>query len=324
MHILAEHAPDSRQCHAGYNSFSKGDLDTAAMEAGAPEGFFCPISLKLFRDPVMLPTGQTCAPSSSLPTAPPGVDSLSAIPCVTALLDLLASRLLQYLPGEDRTARELVRKFVLCSYERRYIERWLAGGRNLCPSTGTVLTLPATLVPNVALRKSIEVWAEKHARWMLVRQPLTLQRHLHFACSQQQDLTQYSWATQPLTSYSGSRASDSALAHSLHGANAVSQGRYVCAVPHLCCACMQGQDGKVKAIPEDEDFARPGTAGQEAADLTLAVHLQQEELLTGNQFTPTPQDPRWATKMLPSPDTGNQILYTLCRALTYHLCTCAP
>ena len=31
------------------------------MEAGAPEGFFCPISLKLFRDPVMLPTGQTCA-----------------------------------------------------------------------------------------------------------------------------------------------------------------------------------------------------------------------------------------------------------------------
>ena len=44
---------------AGYNSFSKGDLDTAAMEAGAPEGFFCPISLKLFRDPVMLSTGQT-------------------------------------------------------------------------------------------------------------------------------------------------------------------------------------------------------------------------------------------------------------------------
>ena len=47
---------------AGYSSFSKSDLDTAAMEAGAPEGFFCPISLKLFRDPVMLPTGQTCAP----------------------------------------------------------------------------------------------------------------------------------------------------------------------------------------------------------------------------------------------------------------------
>lgn len=46
------------------------------------------------------------------------------------------------------------------------------GGRNLCPSTGTVLTLPVTLVPNVALRKSIEVWAEKHARWMLVSQVL--------------------------------------------------------------------------------------------------------------------------------------------------------
>ncbi|CAL5219472.1 g1307 [Coccomyxa viridis] len=148
---------------ARYSSFSKSDLDTAAMEAGAPEGFFCPISLKLFRDPVMLPTGQT--------------------------------------------------------YERRYIERWLMGGRNLCPSTGTVLTLPVTLVPNVALRKSIEVWAEKHARWML------------------------------------------------------------------------GQDGKVKPIPDDEDFARPGTAGQEAADLTLAVHMQQEELLAGHPYSPASSSP---------------------------------
>ena len=212
---------------------------------------------------------------------------------------------------------------MLCRYERRYIERWLAGGRNLCPSTGTVLTLPATLVPNVALRKSIEVWAEKHARWMLVCQPSTLQRHLHFACSQQQDLAKHPWATRPLTSYNGSKASDRALTHSLHKANAVSPHRQVCAVPHLCCACMQGQDGKVKAIPEDEDFARPGTAGQEAADLTLAVHLQQEELLTGNQFSPIPQDPRWATKILLSPDNRNQIMYTLCRALTQHPCNCA-
>lgn len=63
------------------------------------------------------------------------------------------------------------RKHHLHRYERRYIERWLAGGRNLCPSTGTVLALPATLVPNVALRKSIEVWAEKQARWLLVMLP---------------------------------------------------------------------------------------------------------------------------------------------------------
>ena len=81
---------------------------------------------------------------------------------------------------------------MLRRYERRYIERWLAGGRNLCPSTGTVLTVPATLVPNVALRKSIEVWAEKHARWMLVCQPPTLQKHLCLACSQQQDPTHLS------------------------------------------------------------------------------------------------------------------------------------
>ena len=49
---------------------------------------------------------------------------------------------------------------------------------------------------------------------------------------------------------------------------------------------MQGQDGKVKPIPDDEDFARPGTAGQEAADLSLAVHLQQEELLTRHPYSP--------------------------------------
>ena len=51
-------------------------------------------------------------------------------------------------------------------------------------------------------------------------------------------------------------------------------------------ACAQGQDGKVKPIPYDEDFARPGTSGQEAADLTLAVHMQQEELLTGHPYSP--------------------------------------
>lgn len=43
----------------------------------------------------------------------------------------------------------------------------------------------------------------------------------------------------------------------------------------------------MKPIPDDEDFARPGTAGQEAADLTLAVHLQQEELLAGPHVHPT-------------------------------------
>ena len=35
------------------------DLDTAAELAGAPSNFFCPISMHLFRDPVVLPTGQT-------------------------------------------------------------------------------------------------------------------------------------------------------------------------------------------------------------------------------------------------------------------------
>lgn len=35
------------------------DLDVRAAEAGAPATFFCPISFKCFRDPVLLPTGQT-------------------------------------------------------------------------------------------------------------------------------------------------------------------------------------------------------------------------------------------------------------------------
>ncbi|KAK9835214.1 hypothetical protein WJX81_006329 [Elliptochloris bilobata] len=96
--ILAERAPGK-------------DLDQTAVEAGAPDVFFCPISLKLLRDPVLLPTGQT--------------------------------------------------------YERRYIQRWLAGGNSTCPASGQVLTLPATLTPNVALRKSIEAWAEKYALWLL-------------------------------------------------------------------------------------------------------------------------------------------------------------
>ncbi|EIE24426.1 U-box-domain-containing protein [Coccomyxa subellipsoidea C-169] len=133
-------------------SFSKGDLDTAALEAGAPEAFFCPISFKMFRDPVMLSTGQT--------------------------------------------------------YERRYIERWLAGGSSTCPATGTVLAAPVALTPNVALRKSIEVWAEKHATWLL------------------------------------------------------------------------GAGGKVKPIPEEEDFARPRRGGGSDADLALAIRLQEEEMLT--------------------------------------------
>lgn len=35
------------------------DVDAAASQLGAPETFFCPISYHLFRDPVLLQTGQT-------------------------------------------------------------------------------------------------------------------------------------------------------------------------------------------------------------------------------------------------------------------------
>ncbi|KAK9862880.1 hypothetical protein WJX84_004544 [Apatococcus fuscideae] len=87
------------------------DLDTAAELAGAPSNFFCPISMHLFRDPVVLPTGQT--------------------------------------------------------YERRFIERWLAHGCTRCPCSGQSLVPPVLLMPNVALRKCIEEWADDHATWLL-------------------------------------------------------------------------------------------------------------------------------------------------------------
>ena len=87
------------------------DLDAAAAAAGAPASFFCPISLKIMRDPVTLSTGQ--------------------------------------------------------SYDRPFIARWLAGGSATCPATGQALALPASQVPNVALRKATEDWAERHALWLL-------------------------------------------------------------------------------------------------------------------------------------------------------------
>ena len=54
------------------------------------------------------------------------------------------------------------------SYDRPCIERWLQAGNSSCPATGQALAAPVTLVPNVALRNSIEEWAEKHAPWLLV------------------------------------------------------------------------------------------------------------------------------------------------------------
>jgi len=41
------------------NEASIPDIEAAAVQLGAPQTFFCPISYHLFRDPVLLPTGQT-------------------------------------------------------------------------------------------------------------------------------------------------------------------------------------------------------------------------------------------------------------------------
>ena len=112
------------------------------------------ISFKLLRDPVMLPTGHSCVFPSSLPV------SYGSAYCVTLCHRLRV--VLMSSPG---------RTCDLCwcrSYERRYIERWLEQGNMRCPATGTALTRPVALTPNVSLRRSIEDWAEQHAIWLLV------------------------------------------------------------------------------------------------------------------------------------------------------------
>ena len=82
------------------------DVEDLARAAGAPSTFFCPVSMDLMRDPVLLPTGQT--------------------------------------------------------YERRAIEAWLRGGGRSCPTTGQPVNPDAALIQNLAMRQSIEEWAEVH------------------------------------------------------------------------------------------------------------------------------------------------------------------
>ena len=81
-----------------------------------------------------------------------------------------------------------IRQVVLCRYERRYIERWLAHGCTRCPCSGQTLEPPVLLMPNVALRKCIEEWADNNATWLLVRSHTLLSAHdmnincLHACC----------------------------------------------------------------------------------------------------------------------------------------------
>ncbi|KAK3284894.1 Retinoblastoma-like protein 1, variant 2 [Cymbomonas tetramitiformis] len=84
------------------------DVEATARSAGAPSNFFCPISMDLMRDPVMLATGHT--------------------------------------------------------FENRSIRTWLTDqvANPTCPVTRKVLLPPVELIPNLALRNSIEEWAAHH------------------------------------------------------------------------------------------------------------------------------------------------------------------
>lgn len=48
------------------HSHHGGDKDSSADKLGAPEAYFCPISMHLMRDPVLITTGQTYVEQLSL------------------------------------------------------------------------------------------------------------------------------------------------------------------------------------------------------------------------------------------------------------------
>lgn len=59
LEVMGENvSPEELQTELG-RCENANDVDAAASQLGAPETFFCPISFHLFRDPVLLQTGQT-------------------------------------------------------------------------------------------------------------------------------------------------------------------------------------------------------------------------------------------------------------------------
>ena len=55
------------------------------------------------------------------------------------------------------------------TYERRAIEKWLRGGGRSCPATGQPVNPDVQLIPNLALRRTIEDWASVHCPAILER-----------------------------------------------------------------------------------------------------------------------------------------------------------
>ena len=165
-----------RMC--GADSFTKGDMDTAAQDAGRAGGLLLPHLLQALPRPRHAAHGpdvRTTVPQNDLIEIPsPWQGDGAVLQCCPykqtpqhLCTGCIVPQSQQGCLPECRWWSWYV--LHVRRYERRYIERWLAGGSASCPCTGTSLTPPVPLTPNVALRKSIEVWAEKHARWLLVR-----------------------------------------------------------------------------------------------------------------------------------------------------------
>jgi len=72
-------------------------------------------------------------------------------------------------PVSGRIMREPVILETGTTCDRVAMEKWLAKGHKRCPVTKRPLRKPIHMVPNVEMRKHIQMWARKNAPWLVVR-----------------------------------------------------------------------------------------------------------------------------------------------------------
>lgn len=196
-----------------------------------------------------------------------------------------------------------------CRYDRPCIERWLSQGNRSCPATGQPLAEPVQLVPNLALRNSIEEWAEKHAPWLLVRPARAAGSRRSQRCSRshawQRDCPVAAPSAAQRPGPPSRRRGRMARASNLHAQHAVSASRCVCllwvallpalqpcapnlsTLPHPTLPGPvpprpppQDRHRRVKPVPREDQFgaAAPSAGAAGDRDRALAIRLQQEEL----------------------------------------------
>lgn len=104
-----------------------------------PDDFRCPISLELMKDPVIVSTGQVCGAIIFLQVD--YIYNLSV--CICYLIVILLC------------------PYILQTYERSCIQKWLDAGHKTCPKTQQTL-LHTALTPNYVLKSLIALWCESN------------------------------------------------------------------------------------------------------------------------------------------------------------------